>query len=73
MPLKISQGVWVDPTPKSQDSDAHAWCPLKGHTYLNKPAGFSCRFVKVFMTCYWTPGVKKLKSVPGKPVNKWLW
>ena len=22
-----------------------AWCPLKGHTYLNKPAADSCRFV----------------------------
>ena len=21
------------------------WCPLKVHTYLNKPAAFSCRFV----------------------------
>ena len=20
-------------------------CPLKGHTYLNKPAAFSCKFV----------------------------
>ena len=22
-----------------------AWCLLKGHTYLNKPAAESCRFV----------------------------
>ena len=22
-----------------------AWCPLKGHTYLNKPAAKYCRFV----------------------------
>ena len=21
------------------------WCPVKGHTYLNKPAAISCRFV----------------------------
>ena len=21
------------------------WCPLKGHTYINKPAAFSCTFV----------------------------
>ena len=21
------------------------WCPLKGHTYINKPGAESCRFV----------------------------
>ena len=23
----------------------YAWCPRKGHTYLNQPAAESCRFV----------------------------
>ena len=23
----------------------NVWCPPKGHTYLNKPAACSCRFV----------------------------
>ena len=23
----------------------NAWCPQEGHTYLNKPANESCRFI----------------------------
>ena len=22
-----------------------AWCPVKGHIYLDKPAAFNCRFI----------------------------
>ena len=28
-----------------------AWCQQKGHTYLSKPAIFSCRFVYVCVIC----------------------
>ena len=30
-------------------SDKSAWYSLKGRTYLNKPAAFSCRIVYVSM------------------------
>ena len=33
----------------------NVWCPLKVHTYLNKPAALSCRFLWVCMTSQWTP------------------
>ena len=26
----------------------NAWCPLKGQTYLNKPAAFSLKYVRPF-------------------------
>ena len=35
--------------------------PLKGHTYLNKPAAFSCRF-KFVWPFSGTPGTKRLKD-----------
>ena len=35
------------------------WCPLKDNTCLNKPATFSCRFVKVCVTFKCEPGIKK--------------
>ena len=37
-------------------------CPLKGRTYLNKPAAESYRFVQVCMTFYWISGVKGLNQ-----------
>ena len=39
----------------------NAWCPQKGHAYLNKPAAKSCKFVSVCMAFLWTQSVKKLK------------
>ena len=36
------------------------WSPLKGSTYLNKHASFSCRFFSVCMAFYRTPGIKRL-------------
>ena len=44
------------------------WCPLKGHTYLNKPAAFSCRFVKVRVTFQWTLGTTGLNNFLGHPI-----
>ena len=38
------------------------WCPLKGLTYLNKPAAFSCRFVQLCVTFWSTTGTKRLNA-----------
>ena len=38
--------------------DINAWCPLKTHTYLNKPAAESCRFVLVYLAFLWTTDIK---------------
>ena len=38
---------------KKKQYPVSAWCPLKGHTQLNKPATFSCRFVYVCVTFKW--------------------
>ena len=35
----------------------------KGHTYLNKPAGESCRFVKVCVSFLLPPGIKGLTDL----------
>ena len=41
-------------------------CPLKAHTYLNKPATESCRFVYLCMTFLWTPDTKALSKLGEK-------
>ena len=41
----------------------HAWCPHKGHTYLNKPPLESWRFVQVFMTFQLTLEIKWLRTL----------
>ena len=38
----------------------NTWYPLKGHTYLNKPAAESCRLAQIRMAFYWSPSVKQL-------------
>ena len=38
----------------------------KGHTYLNKPAAFSCRFVYEGVTFLLPPGIKALKWITEK-------
>ena len=38
----------------------NAWCPQKGHTYLNKAAAKSCRFVYACMTFLWISDIKGL-------------
>ena len=40
----------------------NAWCPLKGHTYLNKPS--------VCVTFQWTSGTKGLKIPSSKREKK---
>ena len=41
----------------------NVWCSLEGHTYLNKPAAESSRFIYVCMTFLWTPGIKQVNVV----------
>ena len=52
----IRRFYWRNSSPFS------AWCQLKGQTYLNKPVAFRCRFVYVFVTFQWTPGVKGMAA-----------
>ena len=47
----------------SSKSPFNTRCPLKGHTYLSKPAAFICKFVWVYMSFLWTPGDKGLTLV----------
>ena len=43
---------------KLESCPFYARCSLKGHTYLNKPVRFNCRFVQVCVTFQQTPSVK---------------
>ena len=41
----------------------NAWCPLKGHTYLNKPASLF-KYVRPFSGPHALKGSKKLLTTP---------
>ena len=43
--MMIAELIMVRKSALDENLTQGVWCPLKGHTYLIKPAVFSCNFV----------------------------
>ena len=52
----------------THNSSLSVWCPRKGHIYLNKNAAENGLFVQLYMTPYWTSGVKRSNDMFGQKI-----